>query len=126
MFGARLGGYNLERSAARKPSMALTDEQRAELEALGPETVRAKLIQGGPGHGASVAGFKSGHPGGLGGLLTRGDVEDWLAEKHGEEARERKQTLRWATIAAWAGIAGVIATVIIGIASIIVTIKLSK
>jgi len=35
--------------------MPLTDEQRAELEALGPETVRAKLIQVGPGRGASLA-----------------------------------------------------------------------
>jgi hypothetical protein len=35
--------------------MPLTDELRAELEALGPETVRAKLIQVGPGRGASLA-----------------------------------------------------------------------
>jgi hypothetical protein len=35
--------------------MPLTDEQRAELEALGPETVRAKLIQVGPGRGPSLA-----------------------------------------------------------------------
>jgi hypothetical protein len=32
----------------------LTNEQRAELDALGPETVRAKLIQAGPGRGASL------------------------------------------------------------------------
>jgi len=38
--------------------MPLTDEQRAELEALGPETVRSKLIQAGPGRGVSLAGFK--------------------------------------------------------------------
>jgi hypothetical protein len=38
--------------------MPLTDEQRAELEALGPETVRAKLIQAGPGRGASLAGLR--------------------------------------------------------------------
>jgi hypothetical protein len=53
----------------------LTDEQRAELESHDPATVRTKLIQAGPGRGASVSGFKTGE-------LTRGDVEDWLVEKH--------------------------------------------
>jgi hypothetical protein len=40
--------------------MALNAEQRAELEALGPGTVRMKLLQSGPGKGAAMAGFKSG------------------------------------------------------------------
>lgn len=93
----------------------LTDEQRAELEALGPETVRTKLIQGGPGYGATLAGFKTGN-------LTRGDVDAWLAEKRIEEAAIQKSTLRWAKIAGWAGIAGAI----IGIVAIGVTIWLVK
>jgi len=42
--------------------MALTDKQRAELEALDPETVLAKLSQSGPGRGAAVAGFKTSLP----------------------------------------------------------------
>lgn len=97
----------------------LTNEQRAELEALGPETVRAKLIQPGAGRGADLSGFKTGI---LGGHLTRGDVEDWLADKHIEEARVQNSTLRWAKIAGWAGIAGAL----IALASIIVTIRLAK
>jgi hypothetical protein len=63
--------------------MALKPEQRAELEALGPDTVRIKLIAGNPGRGADVFGFKTGIEGGC---LTRGDVEDWLIEKRVEEA----------------------------------------
>jgi hypothetical protein len=99
--------------------MPLTDEQRAELEALGPETVRAKLIQAGAGRGASLAGFKTGFQGDR---LTRGDIEDWLAEKNVQETAERKRTLWWAMVAGW----GVIATVIIGIVTIGVMFWLAK
>lgn len=99
--------------------MGLTNEQRAELEALGAETVRAKLIQPGAGRGAALSGFKTGI---LGGQLTRGDVEDWLAEQHIAEALIQSGTLRWAKVAGWAGIA----SALIGVASIIVTIWFSK
>jgi hypothetical protein len=54
----------------------LTDEQRAELETLGPETVRVKLNLGGTGRGASVHGFETAPFG-----LTRSDIEAWLAGK---------------------------------------------
>jgi hypothetical protein len=94
----------------------LSNEARAALETLGPENVRSKLLHAGPGRGASVDGFDA-----LIGMLTRGDIEDWLAEKHIEEANERKRTLRWAVIAGWAGIAGAI----IGIISIIITVLLA-
>jgi hypothetical protein len=40
--------------------MTLSNEQRAELEALAPATVRLMLLQGGPGRGASISGFKCG------------------------------------------------------------------
>jgi hypothetical protein len=93
----------------------LTDEQRDELEAHGPSTVRTKLIPAGPGRGASVAGFKCGD-------LTRGDVEDWLVVKHVEEMGVQNSTLRWARIAVWAGIAGVA----VGIVAVGVTIWLAK
>jgi hypothetical protein len=93
----------------------LTDEQRAELESHDPATVRTKLIQAGPGRGASVSGFKTGE-------LTRGDVEDWLVEKHIEQVRVQDSTLRWAKIAGWAGIA----SAIVGLVAIIVTIWLAK
>jgi hypothetical protein len=87
----------------------LTAEQRAELEALGPETVRAKLIQPGLGRGADLAGFKTGY-------LTRGDVEDWLTEKYTEEESRQESILRWAKIAGWAAIV----SVLVGVAGIVV------
>jgi hypothetical protein len=87
----------------------LTDEQRAELEALGPETVRIKLLQAGAGRGAALSGFKFGGAFGI----TRRDVEDWLAEKHAEEAVERKSTLQWAKIAGWAAIVSIAVTVVL-------------
>ncbi len=95
----------------------LTPEQRAELEAYGPEVVQAKLMHAGPGRGAAVLGFDTAKLG-----LNRGDVEDWLAEKHVVESRERKSTLRWAKIAGWAAIAGVL----IGILTVAGTIWLAK
>ena len=97
----------------------LNNEQRAKLEALGPETVRAKLIQAGPGRGASLAGFKTGFQGDR---LTRGDIEDWLAEQYVKEAKDRQSTLRWAKIAGWSAIIGVI----VGAVSIVVTVWLAK
>jgi hypothetical protein len=103
--------------------MPLSAQQRAELESLGPATIRAKLNQPGTGRGASLFGFKTGVEGGQ---LVRGDVEDWLAEKYIEEAATQNSILRWAKIAAWAGIASVIATVLIGAAGIGVTIWLAR
>lgn len=95
----------------------LTGEQRAELEVLGPEIVRTKLIQSGAGPGAALQGFKSAPLG-----LTRSDVENWLAEKYVLETQERKRTLSWVIVAAWAGIAGVV----VGIVGIVVTVWLAK
>jgi hypothetical protein len=84
--------------------MALTPEQRAELEAHGPDTVRIKLLQGSADRGAAIPGFTTGPYR----ALTRSDVEDWLAEKQVEAARVQQRTLRWAIIAGCAGIAGVV------------------
>ncbi len=98
--------------------MPLTDKQRAELEALVPETVRLKLLQAGAARGASVQGFDTGTYR----ALTRSDVEDWLAEKSAQEATERKRTLCWAIIAGGASIAGVL----VAIASIVITVLLAK
>lgn len=99
--------------------MALTPAQRAELEALGPDTVRVKLIAAGPSGAAEVFGFKTGVEGGH---LPRSDVEGWLAEKHAEEADQQSSTLWWAKIAGIAAIVGIIVSVI-GIA---VSIWLAK
>jgi hypothetical protein len=87
--------------------MTLSNEQRAELEALAPATVRFMLIQGGPGRGASIGGFKCGD-------ITKGDIDDWLIEKNVEEAAIQRGTLRWAKIAGFASILSVVVTVIMG------------
>jgi hypothetical protein len=91
--------------------MSLTPEQRAELEALGPETVRIKLTH----FGAEALVFKSG-------TATRGDVEGWLAVKHTKaisaQQRIQQRTLIWAMIAGGAAIV----SVIIGIATLYFTI----
>jgi hypothetical protein len=79
----------------------LTPEQRAELEEHGAASIRFKLIQHGAGRGASISGFKCGD-------ITRGDIEDWLAKKSREESTQQSATLRWARIAGWTGIVGVL------------------
>jgi hypothetical protein len=110
----------LVRVRRHKPSgcWMLNNEQRAELEALGPETVRIKLMQGGADKGAAVPGFTTGPYR----SLTRSDIEDWLAEKNTERLSVQHRTLRWAIIAGWAGITGVL----VGIAAIIVMVWLAK
>jgi hypothetical protein len=92
--------------------MTLTDVQRAELDTLLPATVRVKLLQGGPGRGASISGFKCGD-------ITRGDIEDWLAEKDEERRLRNIQSFnysRWtfyvAVGALVAAIVGIIVTVL--------------
>jgi hypothetical protein len=62
----------------------------------------------------------------MGGLLTRSDVEDWLAEKHIEEAAMQRSTLTWAKIAGIAAIVGVIVAAVLGVIGIAVTIWLAK
>jgi hypothetical protein len=83
----------------------LTPEQRAELEDHGACNIRFKLPQHGAGRGASISGFKCGD-------ITRGDIEDWLAEKSKEEAAQQSSILLWAQIAGWAGIASVVLTMV--------------
>jgi hypothetical protein len=103
----------------------LTAEQRAELDALSPETVRLKLLLGGADPGAAVHGFVAGPYR----AFTRSDVESWLAEKNAQEATERQQTLRWAITAGDASIASVVIGAIgvgVSIAAILVAIWLAK
>jgi hypothetical protein len=87
--------------------MTLTVEQRAELEALGPATVRFKLLQGSSDRGAPISGFKYGN-------IVLADIEDWLVEKNVEEIELQQGTLRWAKIAGWAACISVIFTIIFG------------
>jgi len=85
--------------------MALSEEQRRELDRLTIENVRLKLAYSPAERGAAVPGLGDG-------MLLRGDVEDWLAEMARLEAKERAATLRWARIAGWAGIVLVALTVL--------------
>ena len=72
--------------------MTLRPDQRAELEALGPENVRIRLMAAGPGTGALVRGFKTGD-------MDRGDIEDWLSEKHASQVLVDRVVF-WAVIIA--------------------------
>ena len=52
-------------------------------------------------------------------MLTRGDVQEWLAEIERKSAEEQKEatasTLFWAKVAAWAGIIGIVVTIVIAL-----------
>ena len=78
--------------------MALSEEQRRELDRLTIENVRLKLAHSAAERGAVVPGLGEG-------TILRGDVEDWLAEMARLEAEQRAATLRWAKIAGLASIA---------------------
>jgi hypothetical protein len=87
--------------------MALSDADRAELNRLGIENVKLKLSYAGPGAGSVVRGLGPGYG------MTRGDVEDWLAEQDREAARRQIDTLWWAKAAAWIGAAGILVAIVI-------------
>jgi hypothetical protein len=78
--------------------MPLNNIQRNELEATGAKVVSFKLMaQPGADKGAAIRGFNCGD-------ITRGDVEDWLADKARDEERQQARILQWARIAGWSGI----------------------
>lgn len=77
--------------------MTLRPGQRAELEALGPDNVRIRLIGAGTDIGACVGGFKTGD-------MDRGDVEDWLGEKHARKVQFDRVVLLAALVAAVTGV----------------------
>ena len=79
----------------------LTQEQRQELETMGATNVRFRLSQFGGGRASAIPGFKCGD-------MTRGDIEDWLAEKYVEEVRMQRWTLVWAMVGGVAGTLGVL------------------
>jgi hypothetical protein len=61
--------------------MALTAEHRAELEVLGPETVRIRLRSS--DLVTVISGFKT--------PTTRSDIEGWLTEKRIQGESDRRQ-----------------------------------
>jgi len=92
----------------------LTDAQRKELERNGTSNVRFKLSSYGGGRASALTGAYPGE------VMTRGDVEDWLAERAIEETEMARSTLRWAKIAGWAGIAGAV----LGLVGVIIAWKM--
>ena len=90
------------------PMLMLTPPQLAELEALGPYIVRLRLqVATARDRNAQMTGFRSG-------LMTRGDVEEWLSQKDREDAEREQATLKRARIVDWAGVVGVIAAIAVG------------
>jgi len=85
--------------------MALSEEQRRELDRLTIENVRLKLAHSAAERGAVAPGLGDG-------TMLRGDVEDWLADMARLEAEQRAATLRWAKIAGLASIALLALTVL--------------
>jgi hypothetical protein len=81
--------------------MTLSATDRAELERLGLDNVKMKLGYAGPGPGAAVIGLGPGFG------MTRGDVEEWVAEQTRAATKLQIDTLRWAKAAAWIGVAGI-------------------
>ena len=85
--------------------MPLSDADFEELELLTPDYVRSKPTFAGAGLGATVPGLGNG-------MMLRGDVEDWLAERDRESDKREADTLFFNKAAAWmAGLALVVATV---------------
>ena len=86
--------------------MPLSDADSEELERLAPDKIRSKLASVGAGRGATVPGLGDG-------MMLRGDVEDWLAERDRESAKREADTLFFNKAAAWmAGLALLLATII--------------
>jgi hypothetical protein len=71
--------------------MALSKEQRRELDRPTIENVRLKLAYSAAEREAVVPGLGDG-------MILPGDVEDWLAEIARLDAKERAATLRWARL----------------------------
>jgi|GEM_PF-4919834 hypothetical protein len=88
--------------------MSLSDADREELERVGPENVRSKLAYAGTGRGATVPGLGKG-------MMLRGDVEDWLAERVRESAKLEADTLFFTKAAFWIGGLGLLVAIIIAL-----------
>jgi hypothetical protein len=91
--------------------MPISEENRAELDRLGTENVRLQLAHAGPSRGSVVPGLGKRPDQQFG--MTRGDVEDWLAEQTREAARQQADILWWAKAAAFIGLLGIIVAIVI-------------
>ena len=86
--------------------MPLSESDRAELERLGVDNVRQRLVPG-SGGGSVVPDLGPGFG------MTRGDVEEWLAEKSQEAAKLQLKILWWARAAFWVGVTSILVTLAI-------------
>ena len=80
--------------------MALAEDQRAYLERAGVDVVRIKL------HGHTVGWNNDKVAFSREMVLTRVDIEEWLAEKTMAQEKQNRLTLLWARIAGCSGIIG--------------------
>jgi hypothetical protein len=87
--------------------MPLSPSELAELDRLGADNVRHRLSYAGPSKGAVISGFGSAF------AMTRGDVEEWLAEKNQEVTKLQLNILWWARAATWVGLTSILVTVAI-------------
>jgi hypothetical protein len=84
-------------------ALMLTEADRAELKRFGTENVRTKLQSWSGSRSSALTDFL-----GSSVNVTRGDVEDWLAEQAVAEAAQQRETLNWAKIAGKTAIGAVI------------------
>jgi hypothetical protein len=83
--------------------VTLSVHDRTELDRLGVENVRLKLAYAGPSRQSVIPGLLPGY------VMTRGDVEDWLAER----TREARQAgVFWAKAAACIGVVIILVIII--------------
>jgi hypothetical protein len=86
--------------------MPLSESVRADLDRLGVDNVRHRLVPG-SGGGSLVPGL------GPGVGITRSDVEEWLAEKSQEATKLQLNILWWAKAAFWVGVTSILVTLAI-------------
>jgi len=82
--------------------MPLSPSDRAELGRLGADNVRHRLSYAGPSRDAVITSLGPGFG------MTRGDVEEWLAEKSQEDSKLKHDILWWAKAATWVGVTSIL------------------
>jgi len=87
--------------------MALSENDRAKLDRLGIENVKLKLAYAGPGPQSAVPGLGPGLD------MTRGDIEEWLAEQSHKASKQQDDILWWAKAATWVAVGGIVVAIAI-------------
>jgi len=87
--------------------MALSEKDRAKLDQLGIENVKLKLAYAGPGPQSAVPGLGPGLD------MTRGHIEEWLAEQSHKAIKQQDDILWWARAATWVAVGGIVIAIVI-------------